>query len=330
MALAPAPRGILACPSKSTAVGGSDMDAHGTRTTLAALALGLAAYAAPSGASQPGKPDGDAAGLVQHLGALEARSYGAWKARSTTFWASFLSDKFVGWGPTGRIDGAAAERALRGADCRIVSYRISDVQVSRLTPAAAVLTHKTEVDGTCGGRQLPPASWTATAYVREAGRWKAAFRAEAPIVDPVKMTRPSMSDLWNGGSTRRDSHTLTLLGTEQALWDAWKDRDSKRIDALIRPDIQFINIFGMHFATHAEALQSWSGEGCDVKSFNLAGASATMFSQDFGILTLRATADAACYGQTVWPVWVSSFYVKRGDVWVWSFGINIPAGAGAR
>jgi hypothetical protein len=53
-----------------------------------------------------------------------------------------------------------------------------------------------------------------------------------------------------------------------------------------------------------------------------------MFSPDFGILTLRATADAKCYGQSVWPVWGSSFYVKRRDNWLWSFGINILAGAG--
>ena len=54
-----------------------------------------------------------------------------------------------------------------------------------------------------------------------------------------------------------------------------------------------------------------------------------MFTPDFGILTLYATVDGSCFGQPVIPVWTSSFYVRRGDTWVWSFGINIPAHGGS-
>ena len=43
---------------------------------------------------------------------------------------------------------------------------------------------------------------------------------------------------------------------------------------------------GTHIATRAEALSAWSGQGCDVKSFQLADARATVFTPDFGILTL--------------------------------------------
>jgi hypothetical protein len=38
-----------------------------------------------------------------------------------------------------------------------------------------------------------------------------------------------------------------------------------------------------------------------------------------------ASADGACFGQKVRPVWGSSIYVKDGDTWKWKSGINLPA-----
>ncbi|MBV8672562.1 MAG: nuclear transport factor 2 family protein [Acidobacteriaceae bacterium] len=267
--------------------------------------------------------------LTRVLTGLEEESYRAWQSKDTKFWFTFLSDKFVSWGSSGRIDKAAAVREWSGTDCNIASYQISDSQVSRLTPEAAVITHKTTVDGSCGGNRLPNASWTATAYVLEGARWKAAFRAASAIVDPAKLPRQPVDTISAGQPASPDANTQAMLSREQAIWDAWKDRDAKRLDALMPPEIQFIDIFGNHLGTRAEALSAWSGRGCDVKSFQLADARATMFTPDFGILTLYATVDGTCFGQPVIPIWTSSFYVRRGDTWVWSFGINIPAHAGS-
>ena len=60
------------------------------------------------------------------------------------------------------MDKSAAKLALEEAKCKIGSYRLTDQQLSQMTPNAAVLTHRTEVSGTCGGKQLAPASYTAT------------------------------------------------------------------------------------------------------------------------------------------------------------------------
>lgn len=301
------------------------------KTFLAMLAIGGIAASVIENAWAAGRSNGSSAAqdLAGHLGTLEERSYAAWKSGDTKFWATFLSDKFVGWGRGGRLDKSAAMRVLSGGGCQIGSYRLADTQVSQLTPNAAVLTHRTEVSGTCGGEQLAPASYTATVYVREAGRWKAAFRAQSAVVDPMKATKPAASDLWTSGPTLSDASTQTLLAREQAVWSAWKDRDEKRIDALLGDSIQFIDIFGNHLATRPEALNAWSGEGCDVKSFDIGGAKATMFAPDFGILTVRATTQGKCFGQDVWPIWGTSLYVKRGSTWFWSFGINVLAGAGS-
>ena len=267
--------------------------------------------------------------LDSALGSLEERSYAAWKSGDTKFWSAFLSDKFVGWSRSGRLDKSAAERVMSGVDCQINSYRLIAKQVNQLTANAAVLTHRTEISGTCGSERLAPASYTATVYVREAGEWKAAFRTQSAITDPMKAVKPAAGDIWNGGPTSNDASTQTLLDREQAVWGAWKDRDTKRIDALLGDSIQFIDIFGNHLATRPETLKAWSGEGCDVKSFDISGAKATMFAPDFGILTVRATTDGKCFGQDVWPIWGTSLYVKNGDTWFWSFGINVLAGAGS-
>src|SRR5579859_436829 len=113
------------------------------------------------------------------LVSLETRAYEAWKSKDAKFWETFLSDKFVGWGSSGRLDKASAAREYAGAACEIESYAISDVQMSPLGRDAALITHKITVNGSCGGQQNPPASWAATLYVRESNRWKAAFHAEA-------------------------------------------------------------------------------------------------------------------------------------------------------
>jgi len=278
-----------------------------------------------AGGDQPATSDH----LVDQIGALEERSYAAWKSRDAKFWTAFLSEKFVGWGPAGRVDKRTALPVLNGTSCKIASYRLSDKQVTRLTPGAAVLTHRTEVDGTCSGKPVVPASYTVTAYVREAGQWKAAFRAQAAVVDPMKATRPAASDLWTGGPTSTDAATQTLQAREQAVVNAWKDHDTGRMAELFGPSVQFVDIYGDHIGTRAAALKAWSGEGCNVKSFDISGAKATLFAPDFGVLTYRSTWDGKCFGQDLWPIWSSAFYVRHGDTWLWSSGINVLAGAGA-
>ena len=298
---------------------------RGMQMSLLAVAClaGAAAKATGADAGPAAQP-----ALLSQLSALEDRAYAAWKSGDTRVWARLLSRKFVGWGPAGRLDKSGAEQALSGAGCQILSSSLTNAQLTRLTPDVAVLTHRTEVDGACGGRPLPPASYTASGYVREAGGWKLVFRAQSAIVDPLKASKPAGSEIWTGGPTARDAGTMTLLPREQGLWEAWKDRDARRLAPRLAADVQFIDIFGHHLATRAESLKTWSGEGCDVKRFNLAGARATMLTADVGILTERATAVGTCFGQAVWPVWGSTFYVRRGGRWLWSFGINVLAGAG--
>lgn len=116
-----------------------------------------------------------------------------------------------------------------------------------------------------------------------------------------------------------------MLAVERAVWEAWKDHDAKRLEALMAGDISFVNCFGTYFANKTDALKDWAGTGCDVTSVGVIDATATMLSPMVGILTFKGAADGTCYGQQVGPIWGTSIYVKDRDAWKWTFGINLPA-----
>lgn len=283
------------------------------------------AYAQPAGREvEPSPPTR----LARQLGKLEERSFAAWKAGDQRALAALVSDRFVGSGPTGRVDKRAALPILSGAACKIASYRLMNVQVTQLTPNVAVTTNRSEVNGICHGKPLVPAYYSFTVYLREAGAWKIAYRAQSAIVDPMKATQPAGSEQWSSGPSATDANTQMLLSHERAVINAWKDHDTARMSELFGSSIQFVDIFGDHTGTHAEALKKWSAGGCDVQSFDLAGAKATMFAPDFGVITYRGSFDGKCFGQTIWPIWGTALYVKRGESWLWSSGINVLAGAG--
>ena len=63
---------------------------------------------------------------------LEKSAYEAWKSKDAKFWGTFLSDKFAGWGWSGKLDKASATKEYTGADCEIKSYALSDEQLARL------------------------------------------------------------------------------------------------------------------------------------------------------------------------------------------------------
>ncbi len=295
---------VAACDGNTPANNASAANAAG-KTTLAA-------------------PEKDA------LVTLEKSAYEAWKTKDAKFWGKFLSDKFVGYGSSGRLDKASAAKEYTGTDCEIKNYALSDEQMKPLGNDVALLTYKTTVDGTCGGQRLPAKSWAATIYARAGDTWKGAFHAEAPIVDP--QATPAMPAVQKEAHEKHeakpaapDAATDALVALEMALWEAWKEHDAKTIEDLTAEEISFINIFGTYLATKADAIKDWTGPGCDVNSVSVTDGVGTMLSPTVGILRHTGTADGTCFGQKVGSVWGTSVYVKDGDTWKWAFGINLPA-----
>jgi len=302
-------------------------------TAAAALVFAACAGNAPANNANAANTAAKTAPAVpakDELVRLEKSAYEAWKSKDAKFWDTFLSDKFVGYGSSGKLDKASATKEYTGADCEIKSYALSDEQMKPLGNDAALITYKTTVDGTCGGQKVPANSWAAGVYVRDGDKWKGAFHAEAPVVDPKvapakpvdKKEAPKKDE---DKPTDRDAGTDAMLAVEKTVWEAWKAHDAKKLEELTAGDISFINIFGTYFATKADALKNWTGAGCDVKSVSVTNAAGTMLSPTVGILTFKGTADGSCYGQKVGPIWGTSIYVKNGNAWKWAFGINVPA-----
>ena len=261
---------------------------------------------------------------------LERSAYEAWKSKDAKFWDTFLSDAFVGWGSSGRLDKTSATREYTGADCEIKSYALSDEQMKPLGDNAALITYQAAVEGTCDGQKVSTRRWAASVYVFDGDSWKGACHAEAPVVDPkagpaTSVGRKEASKEVEAEPAARDAGTDAMLEVEKAVWEAWRAKDANRIEDLTGRDISFINIFGTYFATKADALKDWTGHGCDVKSVSVTDAAGTMLSPTVGILTFKGTADGTCYGQKVGPIWGTSVYIKDGNAWKWTFGINLPA-----
>ncbi len=81
--------------------------------------------------------------------------------------------------PTHRADFM---KMLNSKQCTVNSYAIDDgsAQVVEAARDAAVLYYKVTEDASCGGQKAPSPVWASTVWVKQAGKWKAAFHQESP------------------------------------------------------------------------------------------------------------------------------------------------------
>lgn len=296
-----------------------------------ALVFTVCAANFPANAADTAKTTASVAPAKDALLVLEKSAYEAWKSKDTNFWGTYLSDRFVGYGSSGKLDKAAATKEYTGADCDIKSYDLSDEQMKPIGTYAALITYKVTVDGTCDGQKVPAQSRAASVYVGDRDGWRLVFHAEDAIFDPKAASAKPAEEKEaprkdEGKPSATDADTEAMLAVERPLWEAWRTHDAKKLEAVMASDTSFINIFGTYFPTKAEALKDWTGTGCDVKRVSVTGATSTMLSPAAGILTFTGTAIGTCYGQKVdSAIWGTSMYVKDGDAWKWTFGINVPA-----
>lgn len=274
--------------------------------------------------------------------ALEKRANEAYIKGNGEFFESLLSDKFVTRDAHGaRIDKTEAVKAISGNKCDFKKgWTLTQPQLLKIDDDAYVLSYVSNMQGSCtaGGKteEMPSPVRAATVWIGKGKRWQVAFHGENLIVDPAvqpaagKKTTLGKDDGSGAAETSAeptaDAITRDLMAAENALWDAWKNKDVKRLENLTAPQIAFVDYFGTFLANKADTIKDWTGPLCNVKSINLADGVGTTVSRTVAILTLKATIDGTCGGKNFSGLKVAgnSVYVRDGDAWKWVFGFNSP------
>jgi len=295
-----------------------------------------------------------AAPTADALMALDRQANEAYVKGNAKFFEGMLSDKFVILTNDGqRMDKPATVKMIAGVKCDIKSMDLTEPAMSMIDADSYALSYKATWDGTCndpdGKRaKVPSPIRSASIWVRSGDKWQAVFHGENLIVDPkapppppapaAKKEEPKQDDKTAANSNTAannaapakatpDANTDALVKVELALWEAWKEHDAKKLDALMAKDVSFVNIFGTYLGTKADALKDWTGAGCQVKSVGVTDGFASALSPTVEMLTRKGTADGTCGGQEVGgtAIWGVSIYVKDGDAWKFAFGMNLAA-----
>ena len=219
--------------------------------------------------------------------------------------------------------------------------------MAKIDNDAYVLSYKSNMEGSCtaDGKtgKLPSPVRAATIWTRNGEAWQAVFHGENLIVDPKAppaaddKEEPKKDDkaAANANTAAAPAPTKSpadpisdaLMAAERSVWEAWKNKDSKKIEDLTAREITFVNIFGTYFANKADVIKDWTGATCDVTGFALTDGVGTAVSPTVGILTLTGPVNGTCGGKDIsgQKIYVHSVYVKDGDAWKWVFGFNSPS-----
>lgn len=263
--------------------------------------------------------------------ALVAREKGAWEAwqkRDGKYFEGFLSEKYVAFGAEGRMDKAATIKATTAANCEVKSFSISDEQMHVVSPDVAVLSYKAAQDYTCDGKKGPANVWSGAVYVREGDAWKCALYAETPVIDPkaapaAKPAAPAAKNEAKTEEAKPDAATEELMAAERKIWEAWKAKDEKALDAGLGKD--FTYVFGMGRFDRAASIKMWSTDNkCEIKSISLTEPRSVALTADVSLLTFVGAADGTCEGQSVPTEWYGVVYKKEAGGQMPAFGISLP------
>ncbi len=289
-----------------------------------------------------------AAPTADTLLALDKRANEAYIKGDGKFFESFLSDKLVMHKGGARLSKTDVVKMISGVKCEVKEgWALTEPQMAKIDDDTYVLSYRSNMEGSCTAdgktEKLPSPVRAATVWVRNGGRWQPAFHGENLIVDPKtpqaadQKEHPKKDDKATANANTAtapapaklvaDPITEALIAAERSAWEAWKNKDPKKIEELTAKEITFVNIFGTYFANKADVLKDWTGATCDVTSFMLTDGVGTAVSPTVGILTLTGSVKGTCGGKDIsgQKIYGNSVYVKDGDAWKWVFGFNSPS-----
>ena len=309
---------------------------------LGFVTLMLTACGTPEKAIDPGTSAGvtkpaAAAETADALFALDKEATTAYLSSDSKFFEGKLSDKFVMREAGRQMDKTAAVKWIAGNQCNVKSWKLEDPKMARIYADVYVLSYRGTFDGSCTGPdgtlKIPSPIRAATVWIRDGGTWRAAFHGQDPIFDsenPPPAKAEAKKEAKNdgkpvpGANIAADPNTAAMMAVERNVWEAWKAKDTKKLDELTTADLSFQNIFGAYFANKADTLKNWTSAYCEIKSVSVADGEGRMLSPNVGILNRTGTAGGTCNGQSLPPVPIygTSVYVREGDRWKLAFSLN--------
>jgi hypothetical protein len=129
--------------------------------------------------------------VEQELTDLEQQYWQAIKDRNADA-AMHLSDDpciVTGAQGVGRIDRQSLAGMLKAAQYTLHDFKLSDVQVQRLSNDVAVLAYKVHEELTVDGKPVSLDAADASTWVRRNGRWVCALHTESLAGDPFGRDR---------------------------------------------------------------------------------------------------------------------------------------------
>ena len=261
------------------------------------------------------------------LVALEKTGWDSWKSKDPKPLQDLMSDHYVGFGSTGRVDKAASIKSVTDPKVVVRSYSFSDEQMTMLGNDVAVLTFKAAQDFTqADGKPGPKEVWSSSVYVREGDKWKNLMYVENPVVDPkAPPAKPAAArkDEAKPADTKPDTLTETLMAIETKAWEAWKQRDKAAIEGVMAKDFMYVS--GLGRMAKADATKEWGDKKCEGLDFKFTDPMGVSVTPDVSLVTYKADAKGTCDGKPVAPgVWVASFDLKEGDAWKNAFYTDVP------
>ena len=262
---------------------------------------------------------------------LERSGWNARKNKSPEFWNSYLSDKFIGVGPDGPLDKAAAIKLFAEEKAEINNYTLSDHTILSLGADAVIFNYKVARQYVVADIEKNDEAWISSIYIREGTLWKKAYYNEYPWISlpDVSQGKPPASEAaanrkQAGHSNTADAVTEEWLAIEKKRWDAWKAHDKSSLDAIVSNELFGLNAAGNH--NYTEMLDLWSGERCVIKSYSLTDASSRALTDDLSILVYKAVGDGTCGDRPITPTWNTSAFVQNRDKkWMLFFVSDSPA-----
>jgi hypothetical protein len=103
---------------------------------------------------------------------LETKSWVAWQGHDGKYFDGFLSDDHVEVGFAGPVGKKSVVAGIAGGACTVASYKVGEMQYSRIAEDTAVLVYRAEQDTKCGGVAVPSPVWATSVFVKRNGRWQ--------------------------------------------------------------------------------------------------------------------------------------------------------------